>query len=456
MPSKKNNNQSYVDQNLKCFIAFRVFFNARFYYPVLAVLFIDFGLTMEQYALLNVAWAMAIVTLEVPSGALADLIGRKRMVVIAAFLMVIEMCFFCFAPMGNQTLLFIIFLINRIISGAAEASASGADEALAYDSLVEENREKEWPEILAKLMRWQSIAFVFAMIIGAAVYDPLLMQTTCNWLQIDVVLEQKHTLRIPLFLTLCMSIITCIAALRMREPRSAHSESDNSPTLKETFLLTFQAGKWILKTPLALVIILTGMFHDSLIRLMLTISSSFYRLIQVPEAAYGLLGALFSALGFFVPRISKKLVKEHSLQFNFTVVAAIALLGFVVAAFAWRIYGFISLLILGVSFFLLNFFLSHYLNTITPSHQRATVLSFKGLALNLAYGFIGLLFAAQMRYLTLKANADVAGKLNQETEDIIFAEALTWFPWYFAGAGLLLFLYSKWKAKNKFKEIIGT
>ena len=42
-----------LKSNLPLFIAFRVLFNARWYYPVLAVLFIDFGLTIEQYALLN-------------------------------------------------------------------------------------------------------------------------------------------------------------------------------------------------------------------------------------------------------------------------------------------------------------------------------------------------------------------------------------------------------------------
>ena len=66
-----------LKSNIPLFIAFRVLFNARWYYPVLAVLFIDFGLTIEQYALLNVAWAAAIVGLEVPSGALADQLGRK-------------------------------------------------------------------------------------------------------------------------------------------------------------------------------------------------------------------------------------------------------------------------------------------------------------------------------------------------------------------------------------------
>ena len=42
-----------MNRNIPLFIAFRVFFNARFYYPVLGVLFLDLGLTLEQYALLN-------------------------------------------------------------------------------------------------------------------------------------------------------------------------------------------------------------------------------------------------------------------------------------------------------------------------------------------------------------------------------------------------------------------
>ncbi|MGD8952317.1 MAG: MFS transporter, partial [Desulfobacterales bacterium] len=117
---------------------FRVFFNARFYYPVFTILFLDFGLTLEQFALLNVAWAATIVLLEVPSGALADTLGRRNLLVFTGILMVMEMALLCFVPRGNTNILFGVFLMNRILSGAAEAAASGADEALAYDSLQKE------------------------------------------------------------------------------------------------------------------------------------------------------------------------------------------------------------------------------------------------------------------------------------------------------------------------------
>ncbi len=184
-------------RNIRLFIAFRVFFNCRFYYPIFTILFLDYGLTLEQFALLNAAWAATIVLLEVPSGALADTLGRRNLLVFTGILMIIEMVLLCFAPRGNPELLFAIFLVNRVLSGAAEAAASGADEAIAYDTLKDEGDIKDWPRVLEIQMRVQSIAFIIAMSFGAAVYDPDLMQRIVDWLGFNVHLNQGMTLRIP-------------------------------------------------------------------------------------------------------------------------------------------------------------------------------------------------------------------------------------------------------------------
>lgn len=55
-------------RNVRAFIIFRMFFSARFYYPVFALIFLDFGLTLEQFSILNAIWALTIVLCEVPSG----------------------------------------------------------------------------------------------------------------------------------------------------------------------------------------------------------------------------------------------------------------------------------------------------------------------------------------------------------------------------------------------------
>ena len=163
-------------RNIRQFIAFRIFFNARFYYPVFTVLFLDFGLTLEQFAILNAVWAATIVMVEVPSGALADTYGRRKLLMAAGVIMVVEISLLCFVPLENSGLVFMAFLVNRVLSGIAEAAASGADEALAYDTLKIQGNIDDWDLVLEIQTRMQAVAFICAMSLGAAVYDPELIQ----------------------------------------------------------------------------------------------------------------------------------------------------------------------------------------------------------------------------------------------------------------------------------------
>ena len=164
-----------ADRNWRRFVLFRVLFNSRFYYPVLAVLFLDLGLSATEYTLLNFAWALAIVFTDLPAGVLADRIGRQPLVVAAALFMVMEMILLSVAPRDGGIVLLLCCLANRILSGMAEGMASGADEALVFDSLAERGRSKEWPQVLDQVMRWQGVGMVIAMLVGGAVYDPIFM-----------------------------------------------------------------------------------------------------------------------------------------------------------------------------------------------------------------------------------------------------------------------------------------
>ena len=116
---------SDADRNWRRFVLFRVLFNSRFYYPVLAVLFLDLGLSPVEYTLLNFAWALAIVFTDLPAGVLADRIGRKPLVVTAAVFMVLEMVLLGVAPLHGGMVLLLCCLGNRILSGMAEGMASG-------------------------------------------------------------------------------------------------------------------------------------------------------------------------------------------------------------------------------------------------------------------------------------------------------------------------------------------
>ena len=109
----------FAHRNPRLYVLFTLLYIARAYYPVLAIFFTDLGLTLERFVLLNLVWAAAIFLLEVPSGALADTIGRKRLLVIAAGIMVIEMGILLVAPKDGGWLLFALCILNRALSGAS-------------------------------------------------------------------------------------------------------------------------------------------------------------------------------------------------------------------------------------------------------------------------------------------------------------------------------------------------
>src|SRR5271167_4295455 len=191
-----------ADRNWRRFVLFRVLFNSRFYYPVLAVLFLDLGVSATEYTLLNFAWALAIVFTDVPAGVLADRIGRKPLVVAAAVFMVLEMILLGVAPLHGGIVLLLCCLANRILSGIAEGMASGADEALVFDSLAERDRSSEWPKVLDQVMRWQGVGMVVAMLVGGAVYDPKFVGGVLHFFGSQLQPTQGTTLRFPIYLNL--------------------------------------------------------------------------------------------------------------------------------------------------------------------------------------------------------------------------------------------------------------
>jgi len=411
-------------RNLPLFIAFRVLFNARFYYPVLGVLIMDLGLTLEQYALLNVIWAGTIILLEIPSGALADVIGRKRVVVLASLLMVAEMVVFAFAPRGDWMFWFLV--LNRFLSGAAEACASGADEALAYDSLSEDDRHSTWPRVLESLMRWKSAGFFIAMVAGAALFDANLVTFLTEWTGWEP--ANGDTVRWPVYATLATSLICLAVAINFRE--SPRQTADDRNALRHAWSNILEGAVHVFTSRQILFLLLGALLIDSFVRIFLTFASNYYRLIDLPPFVNGILGSALALLGFAAAPLAKKMVAGRSVATNFIATASLAFVGLVGTALAWPIWGAWVLVPLGLAMSLLQFFTSNYLNKWTNSHVRATVLSFRGMAFNLGYALAGLFFAgltARLRATHLGAN-----------ENTIFAMALPWLPSAFLACAILL------------------
>ncbi len=424
----------FVLSNVRRFIAFRTFFNSRFYYPVFTIIFLDYGLTIEQFALLNTIWAFTIVLVEVPSGALADLIGRKRLLVATSWLMIIEMFLLGFVPLGNSNLIFGAFLLNRILSGFAEALASGADEAIAYDTLIAEGDPDDWPKVLDVQMRVQSFSYIITMTLGAFVYDPGTVNAALHWFGLDINLSQQVTMRFPIYLTLGLGILSLLTTTGMKDPVTETKESTADHNvwqkIKGVSKLTLMAGHWIFHTPMAMAIILIGMSLDHVLRMLVTMTSQYYRIIDLPEASFGLIGSGIAIIGLVVPRIARAMVEHFKPLTNVLCVIVLTTASLYGLTFFVPVFGMLPMALVFVSMMLTSFFTSHYLNQIAEPQQRATILSYKGLAFNAAYGMIGIFYAGLIAKLRANVGDISTGLTTGMIEDEAFRQSITYFPWY--------------------------
>lgn len=448
--------EAIAARNTTAFLWFRVLFNSRFYYPIYTILFLDFGLTLEQFATLNLIWAASIVVFEVPSGALADKLGRKHLVIFSAWLMVVEMLLLCFMPIGAGALTFTVFMVNRIISGLAEACCSGADEALVYDAIPAAGREAAWTRVLARMMRWQSLTFMAVALIGAATYSHDFMHRLPGFAG----LTKEQCMRIPLWLNLGMAFATLAVSLRFIDTHPRSTERTTLAALtRASFSQMLATARWILRTPAAVVLILTGLLYDSFTRLFYTIGSNYYRLLGIDEAANGLILAGSSVIGIGTALVVEKLVGILRPSQNMGMVAGLITLG--LAGIAWQItawHGWAGVLFV-IPFWLamrsLHYFLSQYLNKVSDSAHRATVLSFKGLTMNLAYGLLMLLYGTQTAWLRHHHDPALAG-LSKELSDVrLLSLAMPWWPWIFAALAVLLVLFVRLRYRRGLTALIA-
>lgn len=389
---------AFAYKNIRLYSWFTIFYNARAYYPILAILFVDLGLKIEDYNRLNALWAGAILLLEIPSGALADTIGRKKLVVFSAILMGIEMAMLLFAPINGGALLLTMCILNRLLSGVSEAAASGADQSLAYDTLEKDGKANLWEDqVLPIVMRWRSVGFVISMAIGGLLYDAELLNKCLGFIGIEALLTSEQSMRFPIALVFLQSIACFIMAIQMRDPET-DLDVDEVKKVKSAFSLTWKTTVWALKSPKILKVILGVMLVDAFVRNYATITAAYYREIQLPEWSFGLMGATSGLLGIFTPELAKWLNKRYSAPMALSWTALIAGVGLIGVGFCVPYWGALPSILCMSTFGLFNYIGDNNLHKLTDSSKRATLLSIKGLCLNLGYGTCSLLFAQAVAF----------------------------------------------------------
>ncbi|MGH8826066.1 MAG: MFS transporter [Jiangellaceae bacterium] len=114
------------------------------FYPVYALLFAETGLSTGQISTLFIIWSATHVLLEVPSGALADVVSRRALLIASAI--VYGATFAVWAAFPSYP----TFALGFVLWGISGAIASGAYEAYVYDQLAAHDRLRSYPRIIAR------------------------------------------------------------------------------------------------------------------------------------------------------------------------------------------------------------------------------------------------------------------------------------------------------------------
>jgi preprotein translocase subunit SecG len=334
----------------------------------------------------------------------------------------------------------------------SEAAASGADEALAYDSLKALGREDEWAQVLERTTFVVSIGFFTTMILGAFAYDPAIVNRMLALLNTSWQLPDSLVIRLPVILTLLTAGVVLVTAMGFYDldakTDSGADQGDQGRagvSLLEPFRQILSAARWTVGHRFVLFVILAALALDSVARQFAVLSSEYYRLIDIPVSWFGFVGAGMSLIGILNARISRYLVSNRSPLFNFLVLSALLMSGLVGISFAVPYFGVLFAVGAFAMMGMVQFQASYYLNREADSDIRATVLSFKGLALNLGLGIASLLYTALVASLR---NAQEAGMSEEIISERVFVDSLAAFPMYYVVLFVVLVIAAKLSIGN--------
>ncbi len=148
-------------KNIKLLTWFNFCLDFRIYSAIAVLYFAEvtgsFALALAVFSIGKIASAL----LEVPTGVLSDLIGRKTTIVLGQIGSIFAIVYYA---IGGS---FIFLAIGAILEGLAHSFFSGNNSALLYDSLKEEGKEEQYSEYEGKTSSMFQVALAISALVGS-------------------------------------------------------------------------------------------------------------------------------------------------------------------------------------------------------------------------------------------------------------------------------------------------
>lgn len=157
-------NQNLCNNNLFYLKFLSVFRALYFMVPVWVSMELRY-ISLTQVAIIDIVILLSALLLELPTGALADLIGRKKSISIS--FAISALAYFLFAYANS----FYWFLIAGLGFGLGDALLSGSLEALVFDTLKQNRKEHTFSEVNNKNSLIFNYSIFVAIILGGLIFE---------------------------------------------------------------------------------------------------------------------------------------------------------------------------------------------------------------------------------------------------------------------------------------------
>ncbi len=326
--------------------------------PIIVLFWQDNGLTLTQVTILQALFSIAMVILEIPTGYLADLYGRKNILLLSAISFSLAISAY---SIGFD---FTSFLIAELFFALALSFYSGTSSAFIYDTLTELKQEKNYSKIWGNVKFYGLLAMAFSQIIGGFV--------------------GKINFRWTFYLSIPFYLLLIPVTLSLHEPKRHKLiiEKDHLHNLSKIVKFAL-----IENVKLRWLIIFSAIVY-ALYSAGLWLYQPYFKLSGVDIAYFGIIFASFQIVAALSSKYAHRIENKIGAKISLLVLVPIIFLGYLLTSKIVFLFSFAFIYLFQFVRGFLEPVFSDYVNKLVTSDIRATVLSVQSLVKRLLYALL--------------------------------------------------------------------
>ena len=327
--------------------------------PIIVFFFQEFGLTMHEIFILQAIFALSNTVFEIPSGYFADLAGRRMSMIFGIV----------FTTIGYLVLSvsssFYEFALGEFILAIGVSFISGADSALIYDSLLAAKEEMHYKKIEGRMLSLSGISEGLAGLAGGFL--------------------AAINLRYPFYASVLLMLIALPIAISIIEPPRKRLKDNlgNIKVMKKILSFTF-----IENLKLRYLMCLFASVNTAALCAAWLVQPYLLSL-NAPLTWYGPVWAALNLSLGVMSLVAYKIESKLGKWMTGSLLVSLVFLSYMFLSISDSILGLLGFFILYFCRSLSTPVFKDYVNTLTTSDIRATVLSIKTLSMRLSFVIVG-------------------------------------------------------------------